>query len=183
LARDEIRRSLEIQPQGALSHADELKLVAHVGGPAYRADVPALAGPKLSPRESLAQRGAAEQAQSRIPSPRKLGDVSGFRVLASDAEVGSVGDCILGTEDWVIRSLIVQTTDTARSVLVPPDWMERADWERGQFAFDVTRSAIETSPVLSGEAVPDRPYEASLYDHFERPKYWARSQGGQQQST
>lgn len=151
LSREEVRESPEIEPDARLSRGDEMRISAHFGWPAYWADAPELTGIIGGHVEAVAQRTgeSAPGYARRIPGLRRASELTGFRVFASDGEVGDVTDCVVGTEDWVVRYLIVDVSAIGQSVLLPPDRISQAEWENRDLTFALVRSTVETSPAGS----------------------------------
>lgn len=160
VSRAEIDRGPEIEQGVGLSRGDELKLVAHFGWPAYWADAPGLSG--IPPAQQPAPVGNGQESAEDIAVACCLSDLADMRARARDAEVGSVVDGILSTEDWVIRHLILQLPDADTGVVVPPDWVAETDWERGELTFGLNASSIKASPAPTSTAAASRSGRAAF---------------------
>jgi hypothetical protein len=67
----------------------------------------------------------------------------GFRILASDGEVGAVADAVyFDDEQWVVRYLLVDTRKwlNGRIVLISPYAVTFIDWEARAIAVNLTRA-------------------------------------------
>jgi hypothetical protein len=105
--------------------------------------------------------------------------VSGYRIQATDGEIGHVDDFIIDDEasengPWEIRYLIVDTRNwlPGKSVLIPPLWADSINWDTRHVRVGLTRGMIENSPEYDPAAPINRQYEEVFYDYYGRPRYW-----------
>jgi len=121
------------------------------------------------------EREPSEEAAGGNPNLRSTRQVIGYRIHATDGQIGHVEDFIISDEDWVIRYLAVDTRHwlPGRSVLVSPEWVRSISWERREVWVDVSKQMIEDSPPYDPSAPVNREYEVQMYDFYGRPKYWA----------
>lgn len=110
------------------------------------------------------------------PHLRSTHEVTGYHIEASDGEIGHVEDFVIDDVSWSIRYLIVDTKNwwPGKKVLISPDWIERVSWTDKKVYLNLSRQAVETSPELQAESLPDRDYEEELHRHYDRHGYWAR---------
>lgn len=108
------------------------------------------------------------------PHLRSSDEVKGYRIHASDGEIGHVEDFILEDEEWRIRYLVVDTGKwlPGKKVLVAPMWIKDILWADSMVVVNLTKEEIENSPPYSPELPINRDYEEVLYDYYGRPKYW-----------
>jgi len=92
---------------------------------------------------------------------RSTQEVTGYRILASDGEIGHVEDFIIDGETWAIRYLIVATTNfwPGKKILVSPQWIERVSWDAREVVVDLSRETIKKSPEYVDESAITREYE------------------------
>jgi hypothetical protein len=100
--------------------------------------------------------------------------VTGYDIQARDGHIGHVVDFILDDQTWVIRYLIVSTTNwwPGKQVLVSPEWIERVSWTEASVFTNLTRQTIQDSPEFTADDLLTRDYEISLHGHYHRPGYW-----------
>lgn len=86
------------------------------------------------------------------------------RILATDAEVGSVADTYFDDDRWVVRYLIVEANNWLHEhqVLISPYAVRSVDWVTRAITTDLTRAQIEGSPSIDTDRPvsrqhPDRP--------------------------
>jgi uncharacterized protein YrrD len=108
------------------------------------------------------------------PHLRSTHAVSGYKIQATDGEIGHVEDFIIDDYTWAIRYLIIDTRNwwPGKKVLVSPQWIERVSWSKSKVFVNLSREAIKQSPEYTGESLPTRVYETGLYLHYNRLGYW-----------
>jgi hypothetical protein len=112
------------------------------------------------------------------PHLRSSKEVLGYRIQASDGEVGSLENLIVDDESWNIRYLVINIgvrslpSLPGKKVLVAPAWIEAVAWEAKTVHVGLRRDTIQDSPSFDPGAPVNREYEVRLYDYHGRPKYW-----------
>jgi sporulation protein YlmC with PRC-barrel domain len=108
------------------------------------------------------------------PHLRSVTDVRGYRIHASDGDIGHVGDFLAQTDAWAIRYLVVGLGRLlpARKVLISPAWASSVVWNAKRVHVDTTAEQVRGSQPFDPSAPVNREYEARLYDYYGRPKYW-----------
>ena len=104
---------------------------------------------------------------------------------AADGELGHVDDFMIDDETWAIRYLVVDTRNwwPGKKVLVPPQWIERLNWEDSKVNVGLQREAIKSAPEFDSSASISREYEEKLYRHYGRPGYWNFESVGRSRSA
>ena len=167
--------SIDMDKPGSSQH--ESSYNDYYGFPHYWSG-PYLWGPGNSPQLADANgaisdegRGKLEQAgEFRLRSATK---VIGFKIEATDGDIGQVEDFIIDEETWEIRYIVVDTRDwlPGKKVLVAPRWIERMSWDDSTVYVNLSREAIKSGPEYHSDGL-NREYEEKLHDHYDRPKYW-----------
>lgn len=106
---------------------------------------------------------------------RSTQEVLSYSIQAIDAKIGHVEDFIVDEETWIIRYLVIDTSNwlpASRKVIISPAWVEDIDWADGNVELVVPSEKIEKSPEYDPTAVLDRDYETALYDFYGLPYYW-----------
>lgn len=93
---------------------------------------------------------------------RKLTDLRGYAIRATDDFIGTVSDFYFDDEDWGVRYLVVDTGKwlSGRKVLIsplaigPPDWMTRV------LPVGLTKAQVERSPDIDTRKPVSRQHEA-----------------------
>lgn len=118
----------------------------------------------------------------RVPSTRtsilrSLRSLEGYHLSATDGSIGKVRDFYFDDEFWTIRYLVVDTGHwlpghkvlLSPSVLVKPDWRERA------FVVSLTREQVRHSPDRDSYKPVSRQRETEFYVARGWPFYWTAS--------
>jgi hypothetical protein len=118
------------------------------------------------------------QASDKAPGDvhlRSAKEIRGYHIQGSDEAIGHLDDLIVDDETWEVRYLVVDTSNWwfGKKVLVAPHWASGVSWEERKVFMDLRREEIKNSPEWNPTSAISREYEASLYDHYGRPRYWA----------
>lgn len=107
---------------------------------------------------------------------RSSREVTGYRIEATDGEIGHVDDYIIDDATWGICYLVVDTRNwlPGRKVLISPRWIERVSWDDSNLLVGLSRESVKRSPEYSEGASITREYEARLHGHYSRAGYWVR---------
>lgn len=72
----------------------------------------------------------------------------GFRIQASDGDIGYLEDLIVNDETWDILYMVVDTREwmPGEKTLISPRWIEDASWLESKLYVDLTREGIKKSP-------------------------------------
>jgi hypothetical protein len=187
LTRQQVKDSPDIDVQKPVTRRQEIRLHNHYGWLTYWGGIPGnpgsmVLGPPPSsameatieePGEELAGEPELEREDYGDPDLQSFRDVSGYAIETRDGKIGHLDDFLVD-ETWVIRYMIVDTSDwlPGKKVLVPPTWVERINTEDAEFEVDLARETIQNSPEYNPDAPVEREYERTLYEHYGRPKYW-----------
>jgi hypothetical protein len=97
--------------------------------------------------------------------------MAGYRVAATDGEIGHVDDFFIDDRDWAIELLGIDTGSwlPGRKVVISPRWLRSIDWAGRRIEVDLSRQQIEDSPEYDPALVPDEIYLELLAAHYGRP--------------
>lgn len=200
LKREQVENSPKLDLDKPISRQDERDIHEHYGWayywqPAYMGEVgfppqtmgpmgepvgshfarPAPSGENISPdNEPRPTREEPQPKEGPDPNLRSFREVEGYRIQASDGEIGHVADVIFDDEDFAIRYLVVDTRNwlPGRKVLVSPVWIFDINWSEHDVFTDLPRETIKHSPEYDPTTPVNRDYEEKLYDYYGRPAYW-----------
>ena len=115
-----------------------------------------------------------DKSSSVRPLLRAIVEVLGSSVQGADGKIGHVENCIVDDETWIIRYLVVRSTDPSRDAgtLLSPQWIDTLDWQEPRFHVKFSRETIRNSPEYDPSTPLTRDYEEKLYSYFGRLKYW-----------
>ena len=105
---------------------------------------------------------------------RSVKSLHDYHVQATDGAVGHVEDFILEDEKWLVRYLVVDTSNwlAGKRVIVAPQWVDGVDQLGRTISLTLSRAEVKNSPPYDPNQPVNREYEIHLYDYYGRPKYW-----------
>ena len=105
---------------------------------------------------------------------RRIRELRGFSVHATDGEVGNPEEVYFDDRTWSVRYLVVNTGGwlMGRRVLIAPVGVSELDDSEELLRVNLTRGQIEHSPPLDAEKPISRQYEEEYYKHYDWAPYW-----------
>lgn len=176
LTTHEIEKSPHIDTENPITRQQETELHQYFNWAAYWSGPMGLVATPVGPvgfeQEKQASVKVAHKPESNLRSTK---EVIGYSLHASDGALGHIDDFILNEDDWIIRYIIVDTSNwiAGKKVIIPPDWISEINWDTAEVFVDVSKETVKQSPEFNPSAPVNREYEIRLYDYYGRPKYWA----------
>lgn len=111
---------------------------------------------------------------------RSLKSIEGYRLQASDGDLGKTKDFYFDDESWTVRYAIVDTHKwlPGRLVLISPSSFDESDWDSSVISTPLTKEQVREAPSVEKELPVSRQNEAALATHFAWPTYWIAPTGG-----
>jgi hypothetical protein len=104
---------------------------------------------------------------------RRLEEMLGAEVVATDGSIGTLHDVLMDDETWTARYVAVDTgLWLGRVVLVSPISIEWPDWQGRKIPLTLTRQEIENSPDLLSRQRFTREEEREFAGYYGYPFYW-----------
>jgi hypothetical protein len=104
---------------------------------------------------------------------RRLQEMLGADLEATDGSIGTLHDVFLDDETWTVRYVAVDTgLWLGRLVLVSPIAIEWPDWQGRKIPLTLTRAEIESSPDLLSRPRLTREEEHEFAAYYGYPHYW-----------
>jgi len=105
---------------------------------------------------------------------RSLKELKGFRIDATDGELGSVRDLLFDDEQWTVRYVVAATGPwlLGKRVLIGWPALGQPDWEDKTFPVSLTKAQVKHSPHVSTDEPVSRRQERALRDHYGWSPYW-----------
>lgn len=99
---------------------------------------------------------------------RSIKDMTGFKIVATDDEVGKLNDSYFNYHDWTVHYLVVETGGwlNKRSVLISPLAAGRPIWLQEKLPVELTRQQVESSPHVDPQQIISREQETELHKHY-----------------
>jgi len=117
--------------------------------------------------------GAESWRAPRNPQLCSVGAVRGYRIRASDGDIGHLKDVLLEDSDWSIHYLVVDAQNwwPGKTVLVAPKSAKNIDWATNRIDLDVDRQKVKNSPDYDPSRAMSGAYERNFH------RYYGDSQG------
>ncbi|MBD3180834.1 PRC-barrel domain containing protein [Candidatus Poribacteria bacterium] len=167
LTKDQIERSPEVKTSKPISREYEAELHRYYEWPLYWDYGPI-------------KEEANKLEKQKTTNLRSVKEIIGYRVKATEGEIGPLLDLVFDYENWIIRYMIISTRyiiEHARDlikgkkVLISPDWTE-ISWAESEIYVDHPIDIIKDGPEYDPDVTFDREFEEIIYDYYKRPKYW-----------
>lgn len=112
---------------------------------------------------------------------RKITDLRGFELYATDGHIGAITEFYFDDLDWTILYMVVDSGAwlPSRRILVSPASLGEIDWVERKMNVMVTRADIESSPEIDLHQPITREQEVRYFAHFG----WACLWEGELRST
>ena len=174
LTMEQVRNSPSIDTNLPVSRQREAELREYYGWPDYWDGAFGPNGvitPAPVPSWNTKDDEPHPERPPRRPDPflRSVNDTRGYHIAATDGAIGHVDDFLIGSEDWRIHFLVVDTKNwwPGKRVIIAPDWIHEVSWETEGVTVDLTREAIKAGPSYDANALWTDEYEVRVRQHFE----------------
>ena len=109
---------------------------------------------------------------------RQARDLNGYKLGASDGEIGTVKEFYFDDQTWTIRYLVADTGNwlSVRQILISPYALSPAMIGKEVIPVNLTKKQIEDSPSLETHKPVSRRYELQYYPYYGWPAYWDGSE-------
>ncbi len=192
ITKEQVRNSPDIDTDEPVSRQEEAGYFRYYGYPYYGGGSElwgANTYPYMTPTKW--EHGQPESApykrdatgRTALPEPesepgdrhlRSCKEVIGYRIDATDGDIGHVDDLLVDEDTWAIRYLIVKTGNwwDGREVLIVPQWITGVSWDDSRVRVSVTQQQVRDAPIYSSSEELDRTREEAIYKHYGRDGYW-----------
>ena len=182
LTKKQVENSPDIDTRKPVSRQHEAAYLGYYGYPSYWSG-PYLWGSEFYPAGlAIPTAASAEEIAARVQSApvdshlRSTEAIKGYRLDATDGEIGHVDGFVVDDEVWAIRYLEVATQNwwPGKNVLLSPAWVERVSWADSKVYVALSRETIKSCPEYDKTMPINRQYEDLIYAHYGRPPYWLK---------
>jgi uncharacterized protein YrrD len=107
---------------------------------------------------------------------RSIKSLEGYKLQATDGDLGKVNEFYFDDETWAIRYLLVDTGTwlSGRKVLLSSlDTMDTPDWKSQKFPVNLTKEQVKDSPDINVDKPVSRQHQFDLHKYYGWPMYWA----------
>lgn len=180
LTKEQIKSSPDIDTEKPVSRHQEEQLYGHYGwGPYWGADPNEHGAGMFGAMPSDLYYNDVDESKRKVLIQdddqdyhlRSTDSVTGYKIHATDGEIGEVSDYIIDETSWIIKFLVIETGSwlDSREILLPAQWIKKVDWKDSFIVVDVTKAKVKNSPEFNINMVTDESYERSLYDYYGKP--------------
>ena len=175
LTREMVRSSPSVLEHQPVSRRMERELATHYGWPMYWEMSMAGAGAVMMPPPTgpdvQEDREWVEARSDDDAHLRSAMEVIGYRVHASDGDMGHVHDLIVDQQEWVIQYVVVDTATfwPGRKVTMLPMWISGISYPDGEVRFDLPQETIRSGPEYDPAAPINADQVTQLSDYYGRP--------------
>lgn len=101
-------------------------------------------------------------------------DMTGLRIAATDAVLGSIDEVYFDDLHWGIRYFVVKTGGwmAARKVLISPMAVTSIDWEDESVHVALSAEQVRSSPHIDMDKPVSRQHEAEFAQYYGYNPYW-----------
>lgn len=174
LTLEQVRNSPDSDTDRPVSRQREIDLAGYYGWPVYwgSAAMPlATYTPPPSPPVERELRARTPAESENEPNLRSAKEVTGYRITATDGEIGSISDLIADEAGWEITYLTVDTGKwlPGRKVILPRTLIEQIRWTDRDAVVNIPRELIQKAPAF--ELLPLSPeFEQGIRSYYGSPK-------------
>ncbi|WP_426370302.1 PRC-barrel domain-containing protein [Pseudocolwellia sp. HL-MZ7] len=190
ITKDQVKNSPNINTQKPLCRQQEVQLLEYYGYPYYwggdgmwgsglyphmmLTDYNGLISPSDDEDSEPQESTKAEQIKDDDVHLRSCQVITGYQIHATDGDIGHIQGFLIDEDTWVIRYMIVNTSNwwLGHQVLIPPYWIDDVSWTDAKGLLNLTRQAVKDAPPYNSNMQMDRKAEMYIYNHYGRPVYW-----------
>ena len=149
LSRGEVAGSPEVEPEQPFGRQKERQLNSYYGIPVYWNGV-GLWGNHVYPGLLAGESPAEEDRSDGEPHVHATREAFGYRIEATDGEMGRVDDLVVEEKTWEIQFLVIDTGSwlPGKKVIVDTHWIDEVDWREGKVSVSLPRNAIRSATAI-----------------------------------
>lgn len=150
ITREQVRNSPFIDAERPVSRQHERLLLAYYGYACYWSSA--------GMREPDAYSGPLAQGAHVGTHLRSCRAVAGYRIMATDGEIGHMESLLIEEQSWTIGYMVVKTGPWrgGYQVLIAPRWIRDVSWPDSTVTVDLTRQTVREAPSYDPATYPDR---------------------------
>lgn len=105
---------------------------------------------------------------------RSVESLYGYKIQATDGDIGKVHDIFFDDENWAVRYFIADTGSwlSGKKVLIFPIAVAHPNWKHGTIPVGLSKERIENSPTTDTDIPVSRQHEIELHSYFNWAPYW-----------
>jgi sporulation protein YlmC with PRC-barrel domain len=149
LSRREVAGSPDVEPEQPLGRDKERQLNSYYGIPVYWNGV-GLWGNHVYPGLLAGESSLEEDRSDEEPHVHTTREAFGYKIEATDGEIGRVEDLVVEEKSWEIQFLVIDTGGwlPGKKVIVDTHWIDEVDWQKGTVSVSLPRNAIRSATAI-----------------------------------
>ena len=164
LTKAQIKHSPDIDTERTVSRQQEIDLYTHYGWPYMGIGGAGFYGGMgmsgmMESRVPFEESILASTHHDKPVDPhlRSIDEVTGYRIHATNGEIGDVEDFIIDDKNWRIHFLVVDTGHwfPGKKVLIATKWIRQVKWEESAVYADITVNEVKNSPKYDPAVHPE----------------------------
>jgi sporulation protein YlmC with PRC-barrel domain len=164
LTKQQVKESPDVDTDRPVSRQQEASLFKHYDWSPYWVGAPEAAAAELQAKVS------PELAPEKDGDPhlRSYKAVSGYRIEASDGEIGTVEDLLVDDEGLRVRYIVVsaETWWRGEKVLISPQSVFAIDAAAAEMRINVSREKVKGAPRYDPRVTVDGTYDTSFLSYY-----------------
>lgn len=173
LSQKQVKNSPAFNQEKPISRQYQKELHDYYDWPYYWAMKSSLHPVPIPPVAPDMSDKAARGQKGKTSDLRRMQEVIGYHIQATDDEVGHVEDFIVEDELWMIRYVVIDTKNwgPGKKFLIPPTSIQQIVWDKKKVYLTLSTQQIREGLEYDPSEPVNRQYEVRLYDYYGRPKY------------
>ncbi|MCU7494041.1 MAG: PRC-barrel domain containing protein [Ignavibacteria bacterium] len=168
LTKEQIQNSPDISTKKIKVHRNSY-LVNEYGWPNFFETSEEFYSDVISDSE-ISKDGVQRHAEEHYdPHLRSTWEMTGFRLHASDGEIGHVEDLLFDDSNWKVRYLCVNLRNWlpgGKKILIPVLLISKVDADQQSICIEVPREKIRLSPEFNPSRLKDVKYREDLMKYY-----------------
>jgi sporulation protein YlmC with PRC-barrel domain len=162
----QVRNSPDIDTQKPVYRQHEVQLHEHYQWPKYWDGF--CGNTMVQTQDHLLDISVIEQSFGQLhhddPHLRGTSQVIGYKIHATDGDIGYVDDFIIDDENGVFRYLVVNTGNwlPGRKVLISPQWVKCINWDDSSVYLNLLRDSVKYSADFNPDKIINREFQEIL---------------------
>jgi uncharacterized protein YrrD len=171
LTRSIVKECPDVDTDKPVSRQQEEKIAQYYQWPMYWVPLGPMAPmPVIPPSLPVPAGEAGAKDKTRDSHLRSIREVLGYRINATDGDIGHVDDFIIDDDKWNIGFLVVDAGSwlSGRKVLIALQWIGRISWDERSVHLALSKEEIKESPHYDPAEFIQNDYIKRLHEHYER---------------
>jgi len=176
LTKEKIKNSPDIDTEKSVSSQQEVLMRGYYGYEMYgQMGLGKWGYPIVERRETETEikKTKATEHSDDNPHLRSIQEVTGYKIIATDGDVGEVEDFIIDDVTWKIHFLVVEIGNwfSGKKVLISPHRIKDVKWQEQNVIINHSQDEVKNSPEYDSSQPMNDTYEHSLHDYYGKEIY------------